>query len=174
MDSGNLRESISLKLLLEMSTTQRLQMPRLSTWFHLCAVLTLACCLSLVSWIQSPPALALVQIRLFDISHAACPADVAEGAVTSGGTSMPADCFLITGKAENPTNKIVLNADIFGRIYDANNNSVMQNRTRLGSIEEVPPGISDFELRISVAANQATPLKLEQFKASGFTGKVRR
>ncbi len=127
-----------------------------------------------MSWLQSPSAFALTQIRLFDISHAACPADVAEGAVTSGGTSMPADCFIITGKAENPTNKIVLNADIFGRIYDANNNSVMQNRTRLGSIEEVPPGISDFELRISVAANQATPLKLEQFKASGFTGKVRR
>ncbi len=50
----------------------------------------------------------------------------------------------------------------------------MQNRTRLGSIEEVPPGISDFELRISVSANQPTPLQLEQFKAAGFTGVVRR
>lgn len=156
-----------------MFTTQCLQMPRMSTWFRFCAVVILVCCLSLVSWLQSPSAFALTQIRLFDISHAACPADVAEGAVTAGG-SMPADCFIITGKAENTTNKTVLNADIFGRIYDANNNSVMQNRTRLGSIEEVPPGISDFELRISVAANQATPLKLEQFKASGFTGKVRR
>lgn len=157
-----------------MLTANRFQITRSTTWFRLCAVLILTCCFAVASWIQAPAAFALVQIRLSDISYTNCPADVGAGAVTSGGTSLAADCFLITGKAENPTNKPVLNADIFGRIYDANNNSVMQNRTRLGSIEEVPPGISDFELRISVAANQATPLKLEQFKAAGFTGKVRR
>lgn len=157
-----------------MLTANRPQIARSTTWFRLCAVLILTCCFSLISWIQTPSAFALVQIRLSDISYTTCPADIGKGAVTSGGTSLAADCFLITGKAENPTNKPVLNADIFGRIYDANNNSVMQNRTRLGSIEEVPPGISNFELRISVAANQATPLKLEQFKAAGFTGKVRR
>jgi hypothetical protein len=87
---------------------------------------------------------------------------------------MSGNCFIITGKAQNNSGKPVLNADIFGRVYDANNNPVMQNRTRLGSIDEIPPGVSDFELRITVAANQPTPLKLEQFKASGFMGKVRR
>jgi hypothetical protein len=127
----------------------------------------------LTSWL-TPPALALTQIRLFDISYHECPTDLAQGAVTSGGTTMAANCFIVTGKAENKSGKPVVNADIFGRIYDANNDSVMQNRTRLGSIEEVPPGISDFELRISVPANQPQPLKLEQFKAAGFTGKVRR
>jgi hypothetical protein len=87
---------------------------------------------------------------------------------------MAANCFIVTGKAENPSGKPIVNADIYGRIYDANDNPVLQNRTRLGSIDEVPPGTSDFELRISVPANQATPLKLKQFKASGFTGVVRR
>ncbi len=71
------------------------------------------------------------------------------------------------------TSKTVYDADIFGRIYDANNNTVMQNRTRVGSISEVPPGESTFEMRITVPANQPTPLKLKQFKASGFTSKVR-
>jgi hypothetical protein len=80
----------------------------------------------------------------------------------------------VTGKAVNNSGKQVVNADIFGRIYDANGNSVLQNRTRLGSIDEVPPGVSDFELRITVPANQPTPLQLKQFKAAGFTGKVRR
>lgn len=127
----------------------------------------------LTSWL-TPPALALTQIRLFDISYHDCPADLAQGTVTSGGTTMAANCFIVTGKTENKSGKPVVNADIFGRIYDANNDSVMQNRTRLGSIEAVPPGISDFELRISVPANQPQPLKLEQFKAAGFTGKVRR
>jgi hypothetical protein len=49
----------------------------------------------------------------------------------------------------------------------------MPNRTRVGTIAEVPPGVSDFEFRISVPSNQPTPLKLKQFKASGFAGKVR-
>ena len=87
---------------------------------------------------------------------------------------MFANCFLVTGKAQNDSGKPVINADIFGRIYDANNDLVMQNRTRLGSIDEVPPGVSDFQLRITVPASQPTPLKLKQFKAAGFTGKVRR
>jgi len=119
------------------------------------------------------PALALTQIRLFDISYHDCPAEMGAGSVSSG-TARAANCFLVVGKAENTSGKPVVNADIFGRIYDANGDSVMQNRTRLGAIDEVPPGISDFELRISVAANQPTPLKLKQFKAAGFTGLVRR
>lgn len=125
------------------------------------------------SMLFAPAVLALTQVKLSEISYHECPADLATGAVDSG-TSMAANCFIVTGKAENTSGKPVTNADIFGRIYDANNDSVMQNRTRLGSVEEIPPGISTFEIRISVPANQPTPLKLEQFKAAGFTGKVRR
>jgi hypothetical protein len=126
-----------------------------------------------VSSIYSPNAMALTQIKLSDLSYHECPPEIAAGTVMSN-SSVEANCFIVTGKAENPTGKPIVNADIFGRIYDANNDSVMRNRTRLGAIEEVPPGVSDFELRISVPANQPTPLKLEQFKAAGFTGKVRR
>lgn len=135
------------------------------------AVVTVALCLG--SWLITPAAWAVVQIKLTDLSYHECPADLAEGAITAG-TSMAANCFIVTGKANNPSGKNIVNADIFGRIYDANYNPVIQNRTRLGSIDQVPAGISDFELRISVPVNQPTPLKLEQFKASGFTGLVRR
>ncbi|MEG4319092.1 MULTISPECIES: hypothetical protein [unclassified Microcoleus] len=131
------------------------------------------CAIAILSLVFTPPAWARTQITLSDLSYHECPAQMAEGTVTSG-SSMEANCFLITGKAENSSGKLVVNADIFGRIYDADDNPVMQNRTRLGSIEEVPPGVSDFQVRISVAANQPTPLKLKQFKATGFTGVVRR
>ena len=127
----------------------------------------------LCSWAFTPMALALVQIKLTNIAYHDCPAEVAAGSIAAGST-MAANCYIVTGKAENPSGKPIVNADIFGRIYDANDNPVLQNRTRLGSIETVPPGVSDFELRISVPANQATPLKLMQFKASGFVGTVRR
>lgn len=136
-------------------------------------VITLSCLIWVVSWLFSPATLALTPIKLSDLSYHECPPEIAEGMVASG-SSATANCFLITGKAKNQSGKPVVNADIFGRVYDANCDPVMQNRTRLGSIEEVPPGTSDFQLRISVAANQPTPLKLEQFRASGFTGKVRR
>jgi hypothetical protein len=132
-----------------------------------------SCLLWLVSWVYAPTALALTQIELSDLSYHECPPELAKGTVTAG-SSQSATCFLVTGKADNKSGKLVVNADIFGRIYDANNEPIFQNRTRLGSIEEVPPGVSDFELRISVPTNQPTPLKLKQFKAAGFTGKVRR
>ncbi len=124
-------------------------------------------------WAFTPPALAVVPIALSDIDYHDCPAEIAAGTIAAG-SPIAASCYIVTGKAENKSGKPIVNADIFGRIYDANDNPVMQNRTRLGSIEEVPPGVSDFELRISVPANQPTPLKLKQFKASGFVGLVRR
>lgn len=141
--------------------------------FRAFKVLLISLSIVILTWVITPPAWALVQIELTDLSYQECPQELATGASVSG-TGMDAKCFLITGKAVNKSGKYVRNADIFGRIYDANNNTIMQNRTRLGSIEEVPPGVSDFELRISVAANQPTPLQLKQFKASGFTGVVRR
>ncbi|MEH2383057.1 MAG: biotin carboxylase [Nostoc sp.] len=136
-------------------------------------VVFISCLIAFLSWAIAPPAVALTQIKLFDVSYKDCPPELAQGAVISSG-SAAANCFIVIGKAENGTYKTVYDADIFGRIYDANNDSVMQNRTRLGSIAEVPPGISDFELRISVPANQPLPLKLKQFKAAGFSGQVRR
>ncbi|MEO1593329.1 MAG: hypothetical protein AAFU71_18850 [Cyanobacteria bacterium J06632_22] len=122
--------------------------------------------------VVAPPAHALTPIDLENLSYAECPAEY--GGMVTAGSMREATCYLITGTAVNKSGKPVLNADIFGRIYDANNNPVMQNRTRLGAIDYVPPGESDFELRVSVAANQPAPLKLKQFKASGFAGKVRR
>lgn len=137
-------------------------------------VVFLACLLGIITWISTPAALALTQIKLSNLSYHECSSELSQGAVTSGGSTMAANCFIVTGKAENPSNKSVYDADIFGRIYDANNNSVMENRTRLGSIAEVPPGTSNFELRISVPASQPLPLQLKQFKAAGFSAQVRR
>jgi hypothetical protein len=141
--------------------------------FRALTVVAISCLIGILTWLSTPPALAVTQIKLFDISYHDCPPEIAEGTVSSGDSSA-ANCFLIVGKAENPSGKMVVNADIFGRIYDAQGNSVMENRSRLGAIPEVPPGISDFEIRISVPVNLSPPLQLKQFKATGFTGKVRR
>ncbi|MCM0590051.1 MAG: biotin carboxylase [Gloeotrichia echinulata IR180] len=148
-------------------------MQKISLYSRFIKVILISCVVGVLSWVLTPPAVALTQIKLFDLSYKDCPPELAQGAVISSG-SAAANCFIVLGKANNGTNKTVYDADIFGRIYDANNDSVLQNRTRLGSIDEIPPGISDFEMRISVPANQPTPLKLKQFKAAGFSGRVRR
>lgn len=142
-------------------------------WFRALSIAFLSLWFWVVSCVGTPPALALTQIKLTDVSYQECPPELAEGMVTPGGSSMAATCYMITGKANNSSGKYVYDADVFGRIYDANNNPVMQNRTRVGSIDEVPPGVSDFQIRVSVAANQPPPLQLKQFKASGFTARVR-
>ncbi len=129
--------------------------------------------LILLQGILSQPAFASIPLKISDLTYSPCPEEIGAGAVTSGGISRPANCFIVRGTVSNATGKTAYDADIYGRIYDANRNSILENRTRLGSIEAVPPGDHPFELRISVPANQPTPLILEQFKASGFSGSVK-
>lgn len=119
----------------------------------------------------SPSAIALTPVRLFDLTYEAC--GEGGGYLTNSGSSTKANCYLIKGKAENKSGKNVVDADIFGRIFDRSGEPVMQNRGRIGTILEVPPGVSDFEFQISVPAVQKEPLTLKNFKASGFSRQVR-
>lgn len=139
---------------------------------RLLVILTLSISFLFFNTISIPSAQALVQIKITDVSYKECPAGVGEGSVTSGGSALPATCYLITGKTNNTSGKTLYDADVFGRVYDANNEPALQNRTRLGALTEVPTGVSEFELRISVPSNQPTPLQLKQFKATGFSSKV--
>jgi hypothetical protein len=139
---------------------------------RLLAIITLSISFFLLTTILTPSAEALVKMKVTDINYKECPTGIGEGSVTSGGSALPATCYLITGKTNNTSGKTLYDADVFGRIYDANNEPVLQNRTRLGALEQVPPGVSEFELRISVPSNQPTPLQLKQFKATGFSSKV--
>ena len=135
--------------------------------------LLLISCLCFFGWV--PAAQALTQIDLKDLVAEACPADAAYAEnLTTSGSSMSATCYLVKGTAVNNSAKDIVDADIFGRIFDAEGNAVMKNRYRLGGIEYVPMGESPFSFRISVPSVQPAPLRLEKFKASGFASKVRR
>jgi hypothetical protein len=140
-------------------------------WRSLLTILS-AALLFLSSFCLTPTAEAVVPITISDVSYTNCSVEFAKGNVTSGGNTQEATCYMITGKAINKSGKTLYDADVFGRIYDANNEPVLQNRSRVGSLAEVPPGESEFQLRISVPSNQPTPLKLKQFKANGFSSHV--
>ncbi|MGB2926184.1 MAG: hypothetical protein WBB82_12865 [Limnothrix sp.] len=129
------------------------------------------CLWCLLSWLPFSQAIALTPIKLFDLSYEPCPVEM-QGMVTSG-SDRDANCFMIKGKAENTSGKYVVDADVFGRIFDGTGAPTFENRGRVGTILEVPPGVSDFEIPIAVAANQPEPLQLKKFKASGFGSRVR-
>jgi hypothetical protein len=134
---------------------------------------TVAIALSMSTWLFAPAAWAITPIPLTEIGYKNCSVEMSKGTVSSGGVTQDALCFLIIGKAENKSGKTVYDADVYGRIYDADNNNVLPNRGRVGLIEQVPPGINDFEMRITVPSSATLPLQLKKFKASGFTTKIR-
>jgi len=124
-------------------------------------------------WMFSSPAWANIQIKLTNVVYEPCTGEAGKNMVLGGGV-MSAKCYLVKGNTNNTSGKIVYNADIFGRIYDANGNDAMPERARLGAVEEIPTGKSNFQIMVAIPAEQPEPLELKQFKASGFAGKVRR
>ncbi len=135
------------------------------------SALSLMICLCTLAF--SNAAWANVQIKLTNVIYEPCTGEAGKHMVLGGGV-MSAKCYMIKGNANNTSGKVVYNADIFGRIYDANGNDAMPERARLGAVEEIPAGKSDFEIMVAIPAEQPEPLELKQFKASGFAGKVRR
>jgi len=140
---------------------------------QVCKAMILSLMLCIFTFAFSAPAWASVQIKLTNVTYESCTGDAGKNMVLGGGV-MSAKCYMIKGNASNPSGKVVYNADIFGRIYDANGNDAMPERARLGAVEEIPAGNSDFQIMVAIPAEQPEPLELKQFKASGFAGKVRR
>ncbi len=140
---------------------------------QVCKATVLSLLLCICTFAFSTDAWASVQIKLTNLTYGPCPGDSGKNMVLGGGV-MSAKCYLIKGNASNPSGKVVYNADVFGRIYDANGNDAMPERGRLGAVEEISAGNSDFQIMVAVPAEQPEPLELKQFKASGFAGKVRR
>jgi hypothetical protein len=116
-----------------------------------------------------------IPLQMKNLETVPCP-DTPEysNLTTSGAAANLAYCYFVQGTVVNPTNRTLLNADVFGRIYDANGNDLLPERGRLGSIDEVAPGENPFAIRISVPQTSALPLTLEHFKAAGFGGEIRR
>jgi hypothetical protein len=141
-------------------------------WLRGLFTIALGAVLSLASWTIAPSAWALTPIKLLNPSYHPCPQDMAQGTVTSRN-SQPASCFLITATAQNDSGKTVYDADVFGRIYDANGDTVFENRGRIGTVPEIPPGKSEISVRITVSSNQPEPLELKQLKATGFAQQIR-
>jgi hypothetical protein len=74
----------------------------------------------------------------------------------------------------NPSKRTVVDTDVFALIVDSSGEPVLQNRSRVGSIGDVPPGDSAFALRLAVPAGTPGPISCKNVKARGFKAPVRK
>jgi len=101
-----------------------------------------------------------------------CPeADV--GAQPEQKRPSGASCYALRGEVVNPGKRPVVDTDVFAQILDSSGEPVLQNRSRVGSIGDIPPGVSAFALRLSVPAGTPGPLQVSHAKAKGFSAPVR-
>ena len=121
------------------------------------------------AWVQ-PAWAANLSVR--DVGLEPCPtADI--GAQPQLRRPSGASCYVLRGTVSNPGRKPVVDTDVFAQILDVSGEPVLQNRSRVGSIGDVPPGDSTFAVRLAVPAGTPGPFTFSNVKARGFSAPVR-
>jgi hypothetical protein len=132
---------------------------RVLPWAHWLAGMFLAA--TLLLGVPGPGDAA--ELRVSEVTLEPCPrSDVA--AQPDQNRSSSARCYALRG---------MVDTDVYARILDASGEPVLQNRTRVGGIGDVPPGRSPFALRLAVPAGTPDPLGFTNVKARGFSAPVR-
>ena len=128
--------------------------------------------LVLLTPVALPPPAWAAELQVREVSLEPCPSgDVGAQPVLRSPTG--ASCYALRGVVSNPGRKPVVDTDVFALILDASGEPVLQNRTRVGSIGDIPPGDSPFALRLAVPMGTPGPLRFRNVKARGFSGPVR-
>lgn len=131
----------------------------------------LALLLTMVVLVVPGPALA-ADLSVTEVQLAPCPSS---DAASQSAMKRPAGagCWALSGVVSNPGRRSVIDTDVFALILDASGEPVLQNRSRVGSIGDVPPGRSAFALRLAVPMGTPGPLQVRNVKARGFSAPVR-
>ena len=134
-------------------------------------LLALALCLLSLLGLGVQPAEA-ASLTVSQVSLDPCPSEDI-GAQPQLRRPSGASCFVLRGTVSNPGRKPVVDTDVFAQILDASGEPVLQKRSRVGSIGDVPPGPSAFALRLAVPAGTPGPFTFSNVKARGFNAPVR-
>ena len=113
------------------------------------------------------------ELQVSDIALAAC-SEADPGRQPELRRPAGAACYALRGVVTNPGSAPVVDTDVFGQVLDASGEPALPNRTRLGSIGDVPPGQTPFALRISIPAGTPGPFVVKRVKARGFSAPVRK
>ena len=138
----------------------------------LAAVLAPVLCLLLVLAVPPPPAAWAAELQVRDVRLEPCAAED-PGRQPELRRPSGAACQVLRGEVTNPSRRPVVDTDVFALILDASGEPVLPNRSRVGSIGDVPPGRSSFALRLAVPAGTPGPFRVSGAKARGFNAPVR-
>jgi len=130
----------------------------------------------LVLLVLLPPAwvapAAAAELQVSAVSLEPCPAEDA-GSQPQLRRAGGASCYALRGEVTNPGRRPVVDTDVFALILDSSGEPVLPNRSRVGSIGDVPPGVSRFALRLAIPAGTPGPFRVRQPRARGFSAPVR-
>jgi hypothetical protein len=135
-------------------------------------LLTVSLLVSLGLALALPSPAWAAELKVSDVRLERCPAsDVArqpESRRPSG-----ASCYALRGTVINPSRRPIVDTDVYAVVVDASGEPVLPNRTRVGTLGDVPPGSSEFALRLAIPAGTPGPFEVLRVKARGFSGAVR-
>lgn len=134
--------------------------------------LLLGLALGLILWQLLPASAMAAELQVGQVLLEPCPSS---DPGSQSGLRRPAgaSCYALRGEVLNPGRQTVVDTDVFALILDASGEPVLPNRSRVGSIGDVPPGRSDFALRLAVPAGTPGPFKVSKVRARGFSAPVR-
>ena len=142
---------------------------RRQAWRLLGHALVLALAVGLPGFMAPAPAMA-AELVVGEVRLEPCPPeDVGAQPDRRAGAS----CWALRGEVRNNGARAVVDTDLFALILDASGEPVLPNRTRVGSIGDVPPGSTPFALRLAVPAGTPGPLQARNVRARGFSAPVR-
>lgn len=123
-------------------------------------------------WLGAPARVQALEMQLSEVTVAPCPVEDV-GSQPQLRRPSGAACYALRGQVSNNSSRTVRDTDVFALILDASGEPVLPNRTRLGSIGDIPPGQSPFALRLAVPAGTPGPFTVRSAKARGFNSPVR-
>jgi hypothetical protein len=130
----------------------------------------------LVAWLLLAPGWAApawaTELQVSAVSLEPCPLEDA-GSQPELRRPSGASCYALRGEVNNPGRQPVVDTDVFALILDSSGEPVLPNRSRVGSIGDVPPGVSRFALRLAIPAGTPGPFRVRNPRARGFSAPVR-
>jgi hypothetical protein len=134
--------------------------------------LLLGLALGMMLWQLLPASAMAAELEVGQVRLEPCPLD---DPGSQSGMKRPAgaSCYALRGEVLNPGRQSVVDTDVFALILDASGEPVLPNRSRVGSIGDVPPGRSEFALRLAVPAGTPGPFQVRKVRARGFSAPVR-
>jgi hypothetical protein len=138
----------------------------------LARAIPLTVALLLAFTLSLPGAAWAADLRVRDVAVEPCPEGDA-GRQPELRRPAGATCYVLRGVVSNPFGRPIVDTDVYAVVVDASGEAALPNRTRVGSIGDVPVGDSSFALRLSIPAGTPGPFKARNVKARGFNAPVR-